>query len=115
LVLALPWLVPAWRRQLQKRDGRVLVLLGWVTLVVLFFCISAGKRKLYIYPALPGLVLAAAPLIPGCCNAGSSGGRACAGHFRPWWQAGSCVVRPWVYRADHGRRQPEPSWPKPRQ
>jgi 4-amino-4-deoxy-L-arabinose transferase-like glycosyltransferase len=64
LVLALPWLVPAWRRQLQKRDGRVLVLLGWVTLVVLFFCISAGKRKLYIYPALPGLVLAAAPLIP---------------------------------------------------
>jgi 4-amino-4-deoxy-L-arabinose transferase-like glycosyltransferase len=64
LVLALPWLVPAWRRQLQKRDGRVLVLLGWVALVVLFFCISAGKRKLYIYPALPGLVLAAAPLIP---------------------------------------------------
>jgi 4-amino-4-deoxy-L-arabinose transferase-like glycosyltransferase len=64
LVLALPWLVPAWRRQLQKRDGRVLVLLGWVALVVLFFCISAGKRKLYIYPALPGLVLAAAALIP---------------------------------------------------
>jgi 4-amino-4-deoxy-L-arabinose transferase-like glycosyltransferase len=64
LVLALPWLVPAWRRQLQKRDGRALVLLGWVALVVLFFCISAGKRKLYIYPALPGLVLAAAPLIP---------------------------------------------------
>ncbi|KAB0506935.1 ArnT family glycosyltransferase [Pseudomonas moorei] len=64
LVLALPWLVPAWRRQLKKRDGRVLVLLGWVALVVLFFCISAGKRKLYIYPALPGLVLAAAPLIP---------------------------------------------------
>ncbi|RBL66307.1 dolichyl-phosphate-mannose--protein mannosyltransferase, partial [Pseudomonas sp. MWU13-2625] len=30
LVLALPWLVPAWRRQLKKRDGRVLVLLGWV-------------------------------------------------------------------------------------
>jgi 4-amino-4-deoxy-L-arabinose transferase-like glycosyltransferase len=64
LVLVLPWLVPAWRRQLQKRDGRLLVLLAWVALVVLFFCISAGKRKLYIYPALPGLVLAAAPLIP---------------------------------------------------
>ncbi|BFT63987.1 glycosyltransferase family 39 protein [Pseudomonas moorei] len=64
LVLALPWLVPAWRRQLKKRDGRVLVLLGWVALVLLFFCISAGKRKLYIYPALPGLVLVAAPLIP---------------------------------------------------
>ncbi|MHC8300901.1 ArnT family glycosyltransferase [Pseudomonas sp. ZS1P83] len=64
LVLVLPWLVPAWRRQLRKRDGRVLVLLGWVVLVVLFFCISSGKRKLYIYPALPGLVLVAAPLIP---------------------------------------------------
>jgi 4-amino-4-deoxy-L-arabinose transferase-like glycosyltransferase len=64
LVLALPWLVPAWRKQLRKHDGRTLVLLGWVGLVVLFFCISAGKRKLYIYPALPGLVLAAAPLIP---------------------------------------------------
>jgi 4-amino-4-deoxy-L-arabinose transferase-like glycosyltransferase len=64
LVLFLPWLVPAWRRQLQKRDGRVLVLLGWVVLVVVFFCISAGKRKLYIYPALPGLVLVAAPLMP---------------------------------------------------
>lgn len=36
LVLALPWLIPAWRRQLRKRDGRVLVLLGWVVLVVLF-------------------------------------------------------------------------------
>jgi 4-amino-4-deoxy-L-arabinose transferase-like glycosyltransferase len=64
LVLALPWLVPAWRKQLRKHDGRVLVLLGWVVLVVLFFCISSGKRKLYIYPALPGLVLVAAPLIP---------------------------------------------------
>lgn len=64
LVLALPWLVPAWRRQLAKRDGRVLVLLGWVALVVLFFCLASGKRKLYIYPALPGLVLVSAPLIP---------------------------------------------------
>ncbi|KQN49588.1 dolichyl-phosphate-mannose-protein mannosyltransferase [Pseudomonas sp. Leaf48] len=64
LVLMLPWLVPAWRRQLKKRDGRVLVLLGWVLLVVLFFSFSSGKRELYIYPALPGLALVAAPLIP---------------------------------------------------
>jgi hypothetical protein len=35
-----------------------------VALVVLFFCISSGKRKLYIYPALPALVLVAAPLVP---------------------------------------------------
>lgn len=64
LVLALPWLVPAWRRQLSKRDGRVLVLLGWVVLVLLFFTLSSGKRKLYIFPALPGLVLVMAPLVP---------------------------------------------------
>ncbi|UVK80927.1 glycosyltransferase family 39 protein [Pseudomonas sichuanensis] len=64
LVLALPWLVPAWRRQLLKHDGRLLVLLGWVALVLLFFSLSSGKRKLYIFPALPGLVLAIAPLLP---------------------------------------------------
>lgn len=64
MFLALPWLVPAWRRQLAKRDGRVLVLLGWVVLVLLFFSLSSGKRKLYIFPALPGLVLLVAPLVP---------------------------------------------------
>ncbi|WP_373273694.1 ArnT family glycosyltransferase [Pseudomonas taiwanensis] len=64
LVLALPWLVPAWRRQLTKQDGRYLVLLGWVVLVLIFFSLSSGKRKLYIYPAVPGLVLAMAPLVP---------------------------------------------------
>ncbi|MCY1285875.1 Undecaprenyl phosphate-alpha-4-amino-4-deoxy-L-arabinose arabinosyl transferase [compost metagenome] len=64
LVLALPWLVPAWRRQLAKQDGRYLVLLGWIALVLIFFSLSSGKRKLYIYPAVPALVLAMAPLVP---------------------------------------------------
>jgi 4-amino-4-deoxy-L-arabinose transferase-like glycosyltransferase len=64
LILALPWLVPAWRRQLQKHDGRFLLLLGWVALVLLFFSLSTGKRKLYIFPALPGLIMAMAPLVP---------------------------------------------------
>lgn len=64
MCLALPWLVPAWRRQLARRDGRVLVLLGWVVLVLLFFSLSSGKRKLYIYPALPAMVLLVAPLVP---------------------------------------------------
>jgi len=64
LILVLPWMLPAWRRQLHKRDGRFLVLLGWVALVLLFFSLSSGKRKLYIFPALPGLVLAIAPLLP---------------------------------------------------
>ncbi|MDG9885341.1 glycosyltransferase family 39 protein [Pseudomonas sp. GD04058] len=64
LLLVLPWTIPAWRRQLRKHDGRFLVLLGWVVLVLLFFSLSSGKRKLYIFPALPGLVLAIAPLLP---------------------------------------------------
>lgn len=64
LVLLLPWLVPAWRRELSKRDGRYLVLIGWVALVLIFFSLSSGKRKLYIYPAVPGLALAMAPLLP---------------------------------------------------
>lgn len=64
IVLAFPWLVPAWRRQLLRRDGRVLVLLGWAVLIVLFFSFSTGKRKLYIFPALLGVVLTVAPLVP---------------------------------------------------
>jgi 4-amino-4-deoxy-L-arabinose transferase-like glycosyltransferase len=63
LVVALPWLVPAWRRRLARRDGRILLLLGWVGLVVLFFSLSSGKRSLYVYPAVPALALAAAPVV----------------------------------------------------
>lgn len=64
MLFMLPWLVPAWRKQLLRHDGRVLVLLGWVVLVLVFFSISTGKRKLYIFPAVPALVLVSAPLIP---------------------------------------------------
>jgi 4-amino-4-deoxy-L-arabinose transferase-like glycosyltransferase len=63
--LGLPWLLPAWRRRLARRDGRLLVLLGWLVLVLLFFSASPGKRGVYILPAAPALVLAAAPLLPG--------------------------------------------------
>ncbi len=64
IVFMLPWLVPAWRKQLLKHDARVLVLLGWVLLVLLFFSLSSGKRKLYVFPALPALILVVAPLVP---------------------------------------------------
>ncbi|SDB38463.1 Dolichyl-phosphate-mannose-protein mannosyltransferase [Pseudomonas sp. NFACC23-1] len=64
IVFMLPWLVPAWRKQLLKHDGRVLVLLGWVLLVLVFFSLSSGKRKLYIFPVLPALILVVAPLVP---------------------------------------------------
>jgi 4-amino-4-deoxy-L-arabinose transferase-like glycosyltransferase len=60
IVALLPWLVPAWRRTLTRGDGRLLLLLGWIALVVLFFSLSTGKRKVYIAPALPALALAAA-------------------------------------------------------
>lgn len=63
--LALPWLLPAWRRRLARADARYLLLLGWVVLVLLFFSLSPGKRGVYILPALAGVALAAAPLVPG--------------------------------------------------
>ena len=65
VVALLPWLVPRWRRALARGDGRLLLLLGWVVLVVVFFSLSTGKRKVYIVPALPALALAAAPIVLG--------------------------------------------------
>ncbi|MBP6438164.1 MAG: glycosyltransferase family 39 protein, partial [Thermomonas sp.] len=64
-VLVLPWAIPAWRRRLQRRDARLLLPLGWVLLVLVFFSIPSGKRDMYILPALPMLCLALAPLLPG--------------------------------------------------
>ena len=61
LSLALPWLIPAWRRDVRDGDARLLLLLGWIALVVLFFTVSPGKRGVYLLPAVPALALAAAP------------------------------------------------------
>ena len=63
--LAVPWAIPAWRRRLQRRDARYLLLLGGWLLIVLFFSIPDGKRDVYILPALPMFCLALAPLLPG--------------------------------------------------
>jgi len=63
--LLLPWLLPAWWRRLKRRDPRQWVLLGWSLLVLLFFTLSPAKREVYIFPALPALCVAAAPLLPG--------------------------------------------------
>lgn len=62
--LLLPWLLPAWWRRLRRGDPRHVLLLGWAALVLLFFSLSPGKREVYIFPALPALCLAAAPLLP---------------------------------------------------
>jgi 4-amino-4-deoxy-L-arabinose transferase-like glycosyltransferase len=64
LTLALPWTVPAFWRRIRRRDPRIIVLLGWVALVLIFFSLSRGKRGVYILPALPAFVLAHAGLLP---------------------------------------------------
>ncbi len=63
--LAVPWAIPAWRRRLRRRDARYLLPLAWWAMVVVFFSIPAGKRDVYILPALPMFCLALAPLLPG--------------------------------------------------
>jgi 4-amino-4-deoxy-L-arabinose transferase-like glycosyltransferase len=56
--LALPWLLPAWWRDLSARRNTPLLLLGgWVLLVLLFFSFSSGKRSVYIFPAAPAFAL----------------------------------------------------------
>jgi 4-amino-4-deoxy-L-arabinose transferase-like glycosyltransferase len=65
VIFALPWLIPAWWRRLRRRDGRYLLVLGWIGLVLGFFTLSAAKRGVYILPAVPALAIAVAPLVPG--------------------------------------------------
>ncbi|MGV8960626.1 MAG: ArnT family glycosyltransferase [Stenotrophomonas sp.] len=63
--LLLPWLLPAWWRRCKRLDPRYVLLLGWSLLVLLFFTFSPGKREVYIFPMLPALAVAAAPLLAG--------------------------------------------------
>lgn len=62
--LLLPWLVSGWWRQIRDRHRDQWVLLGWCLLVLIFFSASPGKREVYIFPMLPALCIAAAPLLP---------------------------------------------------
>jgi 4-amino-4-deoxy-L-arabinose transferase-like glycosyltransferase len=64
LIALLPWLWPRWRAALRSRDTWTAVLLGWVVIVLAFFSASAGKRSVYVLPALPALAMAAAPWLP---------------------------------------------------
>lgn len=63
--LLLPWLVPAWWRRIRRGDRRIFCLVGWSLLVLMFFSASPGKREVYLFPALPAMCIAAAPLLPG--------------------------------------------------
>ncbi len=58
------WLVPRWIGAWREKDARAWLPLAWVLLTLLFFSLSTGKRGVYIFPALPGLALAAAPFLP---------------------------------------------------
>jgi len=60
-VLALPWAWRGWREAWRARDARLATLLGGAVLIVLFFSLSAGKREVYILPALPLFCLALGP------------------------------------------------------
>lgn len=64
-VLALPWAWRGWREAWRAKDGRLAVLLGGALMIVLFFSLSAGKREVYILPALPVLCVALGPWLPG--------------------------------------------------
>jgi 4-amino-4-deoxy-L-arabinose transferase-like glycosyltransferase len=65
LIALLPWLAPRWIEKLRERDVRILLLLGWVALVLLFFSASPGKRGVYILPALPALAIASGEWLRG--------------------------------------------------
>jgi 4-amino-4-deoxy-L-arabinose transferase-like glycosyltransferase len=63
LIALVPWLVPRWRDALRRRELPIALLLSWVGLVVLFFSCSAGKRGVYVLPAVPAFALACAPYL----------------------------------------------------
>lgn len=59
--LAIPSLIKPWAKAWKSLDPRIILPLGYVILVIIFFSISPGKRGVYVLPALPMFVLAAAP------------------------------------------------------
>ncbi|MEX0871315.1 MAG: glycosyltransferase family 39 protein, partial [Aquisalimonadaceae bacterium] len=61
--LALPWLITRWWRRMAEGDAVTWLLVGWVVCVIVFFSFSPGKRGVYLLPAVPALVLAAAPYL----------------------------------------------------
>lgn len=61
--LMLPWLFKHWKHGVMGGDRRIILPLGWVLLVLVFFSLSPGKRGVYILPALPMLALITAPYL----------------------------------------------------
>jgi 4-amino-4-deoxy-L-arabinose transferase-like glycosyltransferase len=63
LSLTYPGSIPRWWQALKAKDARILLPLGWIVLVLLFFSASAGKRDVYILPIVPMLALITAPYL----------------------------------------------------
>jgi 4-amino-4-deoxy-L-arabinose transferase-like glycosyltransferase len=61
LSVFLPCLLKPWFVAFKQLDARVILPIGWVLLVIIFFSVSPGKRGVYILPALPMLALSIAP------------------------------------------------------
>ena len=61
--LLLPWLVVAWRKAILGQDKRIILLLGYLVLVIVFFSVSPGKRGVYVTPGTPALALLTAPFV----------------------------------------------------
>mgnify|MGYP003770395613 CR=1 FL=1 len=62
--LAFFWLWRDWREAWRARAARTWLPLAWALMVLLLFSLSAGKRDMYILPALPAFAVAAAPFLP---------------------------------------------------
>ncbi|WP_066919234.1 ArnT family glycosyltransferase [Steroidobacter denitrificans] len=63
LTVFLPWLAPRWRNAWRECDLRVALPLCWISMVVLFFSFSSGKRGVYVLPAVPAMALVCAPYL----------------------------------------------------
>jgi len=63
LSLTYPGTLPRWWQALKAKDARILLPLGWIVLLLVFFSIPKGKRDVYIMPALPMLALISAPYL----------------------------------------------------
>ncbi|WP_422121162.1 ArnT family glycosyltransferase [Neptunicella marina] len=63
LSFCIPWLIKPWWNAIKQADRRIILPLGWIVLLLLFFSISPGKRGVYILPALPMLCLISAPYL----------------------------------------------------
>ncbi|WP_114240211.1 glycosyltransferase family 39 protein [Dyella sp. C9] len=63
LSLTYPGTLPRWWRSLKAKEARILLPLGWIVLLLVFFSIPKGKRDVYIMPALPMLALVSAPYL----------------------------------------------------